>query len=88
MTYEKSVLYTRGSLSSGAVSVSLNDSWTGRQILQTLGTFPPRRLSPEELDVSDNVQHFGSVLNQYRLNCLIELYEITARASWLNQALS
>ncbi|XP_037025730.1 uncharacterized protein LOC119067083 isoform X3 [Bradysia coprophila] len=51
MTYEKSVLYTRGSLSSGAVSVSLNDSWTGRQILQTLGTFPPRRLSPEELDM-------------------------------------
>lgn len=53
MTYEKSVLYTRGSVSSGPVSISLNDSWTGRQILQTLGTFPPRRLSPEELDVSD-----------------------------------
>lgn len=52
MTYEKSVFYTRGSLSSGAVSVSLNDSWTGRQLLQTLGSFPPNRLSPEGVDVS------------------------------------
>lgn len=58
MTYEKSVLYTRGSLSSGAVSVSLNDSWTGRQILQTLGTFPPKRLSMEELDVSAFKRNF------------------------------
>lgn len=53
MTYEKSVFYTKGTLSSGAVSVSLNDSWTGRQLLQTLGTFPPHRLSPEGFDVSD-----------------------------------
>lgn len=53
MTYEKSVFLTRGTLSSGAVSVSLNDSWTGRQLLQTLGSFPANRLSPEGLDVSD-----------------------------------
>lgn len=53
MTYEKSVFYKRGTLSGGAVSVSLNDSWTGRQLLQTFGSFPSQRLSPEGIDVSE-----------------------------------
>lgn len=61
MTYEKSAFYTRGTLSSGAVSVSLNDSWTGRQLLQTLGSFPPRRISPE--DVSDFRFTIDSIYN-------------------------
>lgn len=55
MTFEKSAFYTRGTLSSGAVSVSLNDSWTGRKLLVALGNLPPNRLSPEGLDVSEYI---------------------------------
>lgn len=52
MTYEKNSLLTRGALSEGAVSISLNDSWTGRKLLEALGNLPPTRFSPEEFDVN------------------------------------
>lgn len=55
MTFEKGAFYSRGTLSSGAVSVSLNDSWTGRKLLVALGGLPPQRLSPEGFDVSEYI---------------------------------
>lgn len=51
MTYEKNSLLSRGAVSEGAVSISLNDSWTGRKLLEALGNLPPKRFSPEEFDV-------------------------------------
>uniref|UniRef100_A0A182NG60 Uncharacterized protein n=1 Tax=Anopheles dirus TaxID=7168 RepID=A0A182NG60_9DIPT len=37
-------LLTRGTIVSGAVSVSLDDSWTGRTLLEALGRLPLRAL--------------------------------------------
>lgn len=66
MTFEKSVFYTRGTVSGGAVSVSLNDSWTGKKLLEALGGLPPQRLSPEGIDVSEfffSIIHFITILH-------------------------
>lgn len=50
MTFEKNSLLSYGTISDGAVSISLNNSWAGRQLLEALN-LPPRRFSPEEFDV-------------------------------------
>lgn len=50
MTFDTSALFFRGTVAEGAVSVSLNDSWTGRKLLEALNHIP-KRVSPEDFDV-------------------------------------
>uniref|UniRef100_A0A182YF22 Uncharacterized protein n=1 Tax=Anopheles stephensi TaxID=30069 RepID=A0A182YF22_ANOST len=40
-------LLARGTIVSGAVSVSLDDSWTGRSLLEALGRIPLRTFDDE-----------------------------------------
>lgn len=46
------LMLSNGTIAEGAVSVSLNDSWTGRQLLDALSHVPPVRFSAEEFDVN------------------------------------
>lgn len=48
-------LLANGTLAEGAISISLNDSWTGRKLLEALD-MPPIRYSPEHMDVSDGAE--------------------------------
>lgn len=41
-----------GTVAEGAVSISLNDSWTGRQLLDALGPVTLVRFRVEEFDVN------------------------------------
>lgn len=53
MTFDKSALFFRGTVSEGAVSISLNDSWTGRKLLEALNHIPnTKRLSADDFDVN------------------------------------
>lgn len=49
--YETSSALSNASKASGIVSISLNDSWTGRKILETIGHSYQKLSSPDEYQV-------------------------------------
>lgn len=57
MDYKDDNHSPRSMYSDGAISISLNDSWTGRKILESIGYGFCTRLTPQDLNVCFKLIH-------------------------------